>query len=122
MHVVFVGAGLLYLTFASRSDWKLERTSLHAWPPTTIFWVISLLFVLFAPFIKNTTLTPTIPWYVIPTIGCSTLVVGTLYWMVWTKLLPAILGYKIEPVKQVLADGSEVIKYVVSSSISYMCK
>jgi hypothetical protein len=113
-NLVLVGVGLLYLTLGSRSDWKNERTSLHAWPPTTIFWVISLVFVLFAPFIKNTTLTPTIPWYVIPTIGCSMLVAGTIYWLMWGKVIPALLGYKIEPVKQVLADGSEVIKYIVS--------
>ncbi|KAF2746086.1 amino acid transporter [Sporormia fimetaria CBS 119925] len=107
-----VGIGLLYLTFGSSSDWKAERTSLHAWPPTTVFWIISLLFVLLAPFMKNTTLTPTIPWYVVPTVGCCMLVAGTLYWVMWAKVLPALMGYRIEPHKQVLADGSEVIKYV----------
>ncbi|KAF2120982.1 amino acid permease-domain-containing protein [Lophiotrema nucula] len=104
-----VGVGLLYMTFNAQSGWRNERTSLHAWPPTTAFWLISLLFVLLAPFMKNTTLTPTIPWYVIPTIGCSMLVVGTLYWMMWSKVLPALLGYKIEPTKELLADGSERI-------------
>jgi hypothetical protein len=42
------------------------------------------------------------------------LAAGTLHWLMWTKVLPALLGYKIEPQKEVLADGSEVIKYVVS--------
>lgn len=112
--IVFVGVGLLYLTYGSRSDWKNERTTLHAWPPTTIFWVCSLLFVLFAPFMKNTTLTPTIPWYVVPTVGCCMFAAGTVYWVMWAKVLPMLLGYKIEPQKEVLADGSEVIKYVVS--------
>ncbi|KAH7066104.1 amino acid permease-domain-containing protein [Paraphoma chrysanthemicola] len=107
-----VGVGLMYRTMSSTSDWKHERTSFHAWPPTTIFWVCSLLFVLFAPFIKNTTLTPTIPWYVVPTVGCCMFVVGALYWLMWAKVLPALLGYKDEPQKEVLADGSEVIKYV----------
>lgn len=45
------------------------------------------------------------------------LVAGTLYWLMWAKVLPAVLGYKIEPQKEVLADGSEVIKYVVSLSL-----
>ncbi|OAL50310.1 amino acid transporter [Pyrenochaeta sp. DS3sAY3a] len=113
----FVGLGLLYLTYSSRSDWKTERTTLHAWPPTTIFWLCSLLFVLFAPFMKNTTLTPTIPWYVVPTVGCCMFAAGTVYWVMWAKVLPMLLGYKIEPQKDVLADGSEVIKYVVSLSL-----
>lgn len=45
------------------------------------------------------------------------LAAGTLYWLMWAKVLPALLGYKIEPQKEVLADGSEVIKYVVSASL-----
>lgn len=53
----------------------------------------------------------------IPTVGCSMLAAGTLYWMMWAKVLPMLLGYKIEPVKEVLADGSEIIKYVLSLRI-----
>lgn len=111
---LFIGIGLVYLVHSTRSDWKSERTSLYAWPPATIFWVFSLLFVLCAPFIKNKTLTPTISWFVAPTVGLSVLGFGTLYWFVWSKVSPALLGYRIEPVKQVLVDGSELIKYVVS--------
>lgn len=74
-----VGISLLYMTFSTTSEWKLERTLLHAWPPATMFWIISLLFVLIAPFMKNTTITPTIPWYVVLTTGCTMLAAGTIY-------------------------------------------
>ena len=65
-----------------------------------------------APFIPNEMLDP-IPWYTVPVLGTGMLGVGTIYWCVWAKLLPA-MGYRILHEVEVLPDGSERVRYVVS--------
>ncbi len=113
--IVLIGAGLLYLTFSKTENWRSERTKLHAWPLTTIFWLCSLAFVIIAPFFRNTTVTPQIPWYIVPTIGTSILVIGPFYWFLWARVWPRF-GYAIEHEVKELPDGSEVVKYVVRNS------
>ena len=54
-----------------------------------------------------------IPWYTVPVLGTGMLGVGTIYWCVWAKLLPA-MGYRILHEVEVLPDGSERVRYVVS--------
>lgn len=111
--IVFVAIGLLYLTYSKQENWKSQRSELHAWPAATVFWILSLSFVVIAPFIKNTTVTPSIPWYVIPTVGTSVLVLGSLYWVGWAKIWP-MFGYAIQHDIEELPDGSEVVKFLVS--------
>lgn len=110
-----IGSGLVYLALSPRSGWKTERTSFHTSPLLTILWVFSLLFVLIAPFVPNNRVTPTIPWFVVPTVGCSVVAIGTLYWFYWFKLWP-MLGWAVETDKEVLPDGSERVKYSVGLS------
>ena len=110
---VLVGVGLLYLTYSKREGWKAQRSELHAWPATTIFWILSLVFIIIAPFFRNTTITPSIPWYVMPTVGVSVLMFGGLYWVGWAKIWP-MFGYAIQHQVEELPDGSEVVKFVVS--------
>lgn len=78
----------------------------------TIFWILALLFVQVAPFIENDFL-ENLPFYVFPTLGTSLLVIGTAYWLVWAKVLPAF-GYQIQHEVVQLPDGSERVKYKVS--------
>lgn len=77
----------------------------------TIFWTVSLLFVQASPFIPNRFL-DTVPFYVVPTLGTSLLALGTLYWLVWAKVLPAF-GYDIQHEIVQMPDGSERVKYKV---------
>jgi hypothetical protein len=42
---------------------------------------------------------------------CS-LLFGVLYWYVWTVLLPQWGDYKLEEEKEILADGTSIIKLV----------
>lgn len=42
------------------------------------------------------------------------LAIGTVYWLVWAKLLP-LLGFHIQHEVIQLPDGSERVRYVVSS-------
>jgi hypothetical protein len=75
---------------------------------------VSLLFVQAAPFIPNQFLS-NVPFYVVPTLGTSLLGLGTVYWLGWAKLLPAF-GYDIQHEIVQMPDGSERVKYKVSSS------
>jgi hypothetical protein len=110
--VVFLAAGLVYLNFAPSERWAEQRTTFRSSPLLTIFWILSLLFVQAAPFIKNRFL-ETVPFYVVPTLGTSLLAIGTVYWLVWAKVLPAF-GYHIQHEIVQMPDGSERVKYKVS--------
>jgi hypothetical protein len=85
----------------------------------TIFWIVSLLFVQAAPFIPNEFLQH-VPFYVVPTLGTSLLAIGTVYWLVWAKVLPAF-GYDIQHEVVQMPDGSERVKYKVSTSTRRPC-
>ncbi|KAL1839934.1 hypothetical protein VTJ49DRAFT_978 [Mycothermus thermophilus] len=109
---VFLAVGLVYLNFAPSERWAEQRTTFRSSPLLTIFWIISLLFVLAAPFIDNKFL-QTVPFYVVPTLGTSLLAIGTAYWLGWAKVLPAF-GYHIQHEIVQMPDGSERVKYKVS--------
>lgn len=109
--VVFLAIGLLYLNFTPSERWAEQRTTFHSSPILTIFWIISLLFTLGASFIPNTLL-PAIPWYVVPALGTSMLGIGTVYWLVWAKVLP-MMGFHIQHEIVQMPDGSERVKYKV---------
>ncbi|KAI0171910.1 amino acid transporter [Hypoxylon sp. FL1284] len=110
-----IGVGLVYLVLSPGSSWKAQRTSFRTSPVLTIGWVCSLLFVLIAPFLPNNRVTPTIPWYVVPTVGMSVIAIGTVYWFCWFRLWP-MLGWAIEAEVRTLPDGSERVRYSVSET------
>jgi len=107
---VLVGIGILYLTFNPSENWKDERTSFRSYPPLTVFWILCLVFTLATPFIPNDLL-HSIPSYVVPTLGVGMLAIGTLYWVLWAKVLPS-LGFRVQHEIVLLPDGSERVKFV----------
>ncbi|KAJ9132201.1 Amino acid transporter [Coniochaeta hoffmannii] len=107
---LFLGVGLLYLTWTPSERWKEQRTTFKSFPILTIFWIISLLYVIAAPFIPNT-LPPAVPFYVVPTLGTSLLAIGTVYWVLWAKVLP-LFGFHIQHEIEQLPDGSERVRYI----------
>ncbi|KAK4221728.1 amino acid permease-domain-containing protein [Podospora fimiseda] len=109
---LLIACGLVYLNFSTKRGWARERTSFHTSNCLTVPWALCLLYVLFAPFMKNSIVTPTIPWYVVPTVGCSILVLGPVYWVYWFRIWP-LFGYSVVHEREILPDGSERIKYVV---------
>ncbi|KAG8161989.1 hypothetical protein KVR01_007754 [Diaporthe batatas] len=89
------------------SDWPINT------PTGGIFlhWLFSVVLIVGPrtsdayPFITNLgTYTQSI--VKIPTVGCSVVAIGTLYWFYWFKLWP-MLGWAVETEKEVLPDGSE---------------
>lgn len=107
---VSLGCGLLYLTYSPKENWKDQRTSFRSSPLLTVFWIVSLLYVIGAPFIPNDML-DSIPWYVVPVLGTSMFAIGAAYWGIWAKVLP-LLGFHIIHQVEVLPDGSERVRYV----------
>lgn len=110
---LFLAIGLLYLNFKSSERWADQRTTFRSSPLLTLFWVIGLLFSLSAPFVTNDLLKG-VKWYVMPTLGTSMLAIGAGYWLVWAKVLPAF-GFQIQHEIVQMPDGSERVKYKVSS-------
>ncbi|KAK4123261.1 hypothetical protein N657DRAFT_672263 [Parathielavia appendiculata] len=96
-------------TLRPSERWAEQRTTFRNSPLLTIFWIVSLLFVQAPPFIKNDFFEH-VPFYVVPTLGTSLLVIGTAYWLVWAKVLPA-LGYQIQHEIVQIPDGTERVKY-----------
>ncbi|KAK4444386.1 amino acid permease-domain-containing protein [Podospora aff. communis PSN243] len=112
---LMIACGLVYMTLSKNRGWKQERTSFHTSNYLTIPWALCLLYVLFAPFMENSILTPTIPWYVVPTVGCSIFPLGILYWVYWFRIWP-LFGYSVVHEREILPDGSERIRYVHQKS------
>ncbi|KAK1756237.1 phosphatidylinositol 4-kinase-like protein [Echria macrotheca] len=106
---IFLALGLLYLNFTPSENWAAQRTTFRSSPILTIFWILSLLFVVAAPFIPNN-LISAIPYYVVPVLGTGMLGIGVIYWLVWAKLLP-LMGFDIQHEIVQMPDGSERVKY-----------
>jgi hypothetical protein len=52
------------------------------------------------------------PYYVFPVVGLGVLLLGAVYWALWTKVWPKLGGYRIEAVRSVESDGSEIVRYL----------
>ncbi|TLD33655.1 hypothetical protein PspLS_00386 [Pyricularia sp. CBS 133598] len=107
---LLIGVGLLYLTFKVSEGWREQRTTFRSYPLLTIFWIISLLYSVGAPFAPNRMINA-VPFWVVPTLGTSMLAIGVAYWMVWANLMP-LIGFQIQHEVIQLPDGSERVKYV----------
>ncbi|KAK4199065.1 putative permease [Triangularia verruculosa] len=108
---ILLAVGLVYLNFTPSERWAEQRTTFRSSPLLTIFWTVSLLFVQAATFIPNQVFTTErLPYYVVPTLGTSLLAIGTAYWLIWAKVLPAF-GYHIQHEIVQMPDGSERVKY-----------
>lgn len=46
-----------------------------------------------------------------PVIGVTVLLLGVVYWAIWTQALPRIGGYKLVSERTFDENGGEVVKY-----------
>lgn len=76
-------------------------------------YLLANVFLALVPFIP-----PTGAWdeegyqyYIFPIVGVLVLVLGGIYWTVWTQVWPATGGYRIVAHRIVEDDGTEVIRY-----------
>ena len=100
----------------------------RAWWSSSIFFLVAAVFLLVIPFIRpagGIGDTPPIPYYVYPLVGIAVFVIGfgelphsfwkaedsrwaPGYWFVWRVALPRLGRYHLEPIKNVLEDGTIV--------------
>ncbi|KAF7299784.1 Amino acid transporter [Mycena chlorophos] len=81
------------------------------WLPFAVFFLAAAVFLLVAPFLKpenGVGDTPPLPYYLYCLVGIGILAVGPLYWAIWRVVLPKVFGYKLQPNKVVLEDGTFV--------------
>ena len=105
----FVAAGLIYLHLnREREQWNSPWHSIF---PINLIYMLSNIFLALVPFIPPDKKTTSYPYYVFPVVGVGVLVLGMVYWAVWTKLLPFLGGYKVISERRISEDGSEVVRY-----------
>ncbi|KAK9777965.1 putative High-affinity methionine permease [Seiridium cardinale] len=106
----FVAAGLIYLHWKKSENWS---SPWHSYLPITVLYLLANMFLAFVPFIPpdGNWNAEGYPYFVFPVVGVGVLFLGGVYWTAWTKIWPAIGGYRIEAQREVDERGIEVIRY-----------
>ncbi|KAK6206619.1 hypothetical protein LQW54_007571 [Pestalotiopsis sp. IQ-011] len=106
----FVAAGLIYLHFRKSENWS---SPWHSYLPITALYLLANVFLAIVPFIPpdGDWNAEGYPYFVFPVVGVGVLLLGAFYWVCWTKIWPAIGGYRIEAQRIVDETGVEVIRY-----------
>lgn len=76
-------------------------------------WFLSNIFLVLVPFIppEGSWTADGYPYYVFPVVGVGVLLLGAVYWGIWTKVLPRVGGYKIVAERKFDESGAEVVRY-----------
>ncbi|KAI0671380.1 amino acid/polyamine transporter I [Trametes maxima] len=104
---VFVAGGLLWVQ--SHPDDYVWRAPVRATRPVTLFFLLSNLYLVFAPYAPPDTPDQnqykSLPYWLHGVVGWGIFAAGGLYWVVWAQILPRLGNYALE--KQVVkgADG-----------------
>ncbi|KAI1177036.1 amino acid/polyamine transporter I [Nemania sp. FL0916] len=107
----FVCAGLIYLQWKKSENWT---SPWHTYLPITVIYLLANIFLALTPFIppNGSWDASGYPYYVFPVVGVGVLLLGAAYWVCWTKIWPAIGGYKIVSKRIVDDHGVEAIRYI----------
>ncbi|KAI1204183.1 amino acid transporter [Annulohypoxylon truncatum] len=106
----FVTGGLIYLHYKKSEDWS---SPWHTYLPISVLYLIANVFLAIVPFVppNGDWNAQGYPYFVFPVVGVGVLILGGVYWACWSKLWPAIGGYRIEAHRIVEDDGKEVVRY-----------
>ncbi|KAI0008348.1 amino acid transporter [Xylariaceae sp. FL0662B] len=107
----FVVAGLIYIQYKKSENWS---SPWHTLLPISVLYLLANIFLAIVPFIppNGDWNAEGYPYFVFPVVGVGVLILGGIYWVCWTKIWPAIGGYKIVAHRTVQDDGHEAVKYV----------
>lgn len=104
---VFVAAGLLYLQWNQKENWK---SPWHCPTPATAVFGLANLFLVVFPFVPPRGELPGYPYYVFPVTCLAVLSLGAVYWIAWAKVAPAIGRYAL--VEELRVErGIEVVRF-----------
>lgn len=94
----FVASGLLYLRYSEGREWT-DNAGFRPWggPAAAIIYSLVCAFILVASFIPPSAGSPfasrntDIKWYIVPTVGLCSLVVGYIYYLGFQYVVPRIM-------------------------------
>lgn len=100
----------MYLQWTKSENWS---SPWHTYLPISLVWFASNVFLVLVPFLppKGSWTADGYPYYVFPIVGVGVLLLGGVYWVGWTKVLPRFGGYKIVAERRFDEDGVEVVRY-----------
>ncbi|KAF7298689.1 Amino acid transporter [Mycena indigotica] len=104
---LFIVIGLFWL----RYRYPTAKRPFKVWLSIVVFYMASAVFLLVAPFLKPANGvgdTPPLPYYLYCLVGIAIMATGFIYWGVWRILLPKVFGYRLQPRKVQLEDGTFV--------------
>ncbi|EGS21368.1 uncharacterized protein CTHT_0032230 [Thermochaetoides thermophila DSM 1495] len=107
----FVAAGLIYLRYQKHEPWN---PGWRTWLPIPVIFLLCNIFLAIVPFIPPADgdfWADGYPYYVFPVVGVGVLILGGIYWALWTKIWPAIKGHKIVAERIIDEEEVEVIRY-----------
>ncbi|KAK8018700.1 hypothetical protein PG991_007890 [Apiospora marii] len=106
----FVAAGLIYLHYKKSERWT---SPWHTYLPIVVLFLLSNVFLALVPFIppEGDWNADGYPYYVFPVVGVGVLLLGGVYWVCWTKIWPAVGGYKVVAERIEDEEGNEVVRY-----------
>jgi hypothetical protein len=107
----FVTAGLIYLHYKKSENWT---SPWHTFLPIAVLYLAANIFLAVTPFIPpdGDWNAEGYPYYVFPVVGVGVLLLGVVYWVFWTKIVPKVGGYKVVAERYVDADEVEHVKYI----------
>ncbi|EFX06011.1 high affinity methionine permease [Grosmannia clavigera kw1407] len=108
---IFVTGGLLYLHYNRKKEGWLSPW--HTPWPVAILFLLSNVFLMMVPFWPPAPgWDPEgYPYYIFPVVGVGVLVLGAVYWLVWTQIGPWLGSYRLEPEHVRGDDGITVVRY-----------
>ncbi len=88
----FVAGGLVYLRLSKSENWS---SPWHTYLPVPIIYLCLNIFLVVTPFIppNNDWNADGYPYYAFPLVGTGVLLLGAVYWLLWTQVWPRWSGY-----------------------------
>ncbi len=108
---VFVSFALIYLylcPFSPNRDPQHWNPPFRATLPVAIFFLLSNIFLVAAPFVPPGTgqnVYEQLPYYLHCVVGIGILALGAVYWLFWAMILPKFRGYKLVREVTRMEDG-----------------
>ena len=112
---VLVTLGLFILRWQERKSPKTARhRPFKVWWPVAAFFLIVQVAQLVAPFLRppgGVGDTPPLPYWLYCVVSILVMGAAAQYWFVWWKFLPKVCKYSLQPRRETLKDGTNVMVY-----------
>lgn len=104
---MFVAGGLVHL-YLHRDEYNWNPPT-RATLPVTIFFLLSNIYLVVAPYVPPETpdqnIYESLPYWLHCVVGTGIILAGGVYWLIWAKLLPWWGGYTLKKETFISSDG-----------------